>query len=200
VLATIARRIGGTAGQVIFKWAHAKGFVVVTTTSRRTRLHEYLDVVHLRASPSLLSPFSGRNLPPHFFRLFFYSEPHARRNRSDRRGRRERPTSPQPVMATKSFVCSRDAHPCGTRHACHIFCDYALVLSWMARVAMMAQRFLGFDYCCADLAVSSRLYSIFKDAWCRGPWMNEPFRAIPSSLAVNSPSIVPLGLNSESIA
>jgi len=47
VLATIARRIGGTPGQVIFKWAHAKGFVVVTTTSRRTRLHEYLDVVHL---------------------------------------------------------------------------------------------------------------------------------------------------------
>ncbi|KAN0118093.1 hypothetical protein V8E52_005680 [Russula decolorans] len=47
VLATIARRIGGKPGQVIFKWAHAKGFVVVTTTSRRTRLHEYLDVVHL---------------------------------------------------------------------------------------------------------------------------------------------------------
>jgi len=47
VLATIARRIGGTPGQVIFKWAHAKGFVVVTTTARRTRLDEYLGVVHL---------------------------------------------------------------------------------------------------------------------------------------------------------
>ncbi|KAI9459696.1 NADP-dependent oxidoreductase domain-containing protein [Lactarius psammicola] len=47
VLATIARRIGGTPGQVIFKWAHAKGFVIVTTTERRTRLDEYLAVVHL---------------------------------------------------------------------------------------------------------------------------------------------------------
>ena len=56
VLATIAHRIGGTPGQVIFKWAHAKGFVIVTTTSRRTRLHEYLDAVHLRAFPSLSIP------------------------------------------------------------------------------------------------------------------------------------------------
>ncbi|KAH9033515.1 NADP-dependent oxidoreductase domain-containing protein [Lactarius pseudohatsudake] len=47
VLSTIARRIGGTPGQVIFKWVHAKGFVVVTTTERRTRLDEYLAVVHL---------------------------------------------------------------------------------------------------------------------------------------------------------
>jgi diketogulonate reductase-like aldo/keto reductase len=47
VLAAIARRIGGTPGQVIFKWAHAKGFVVVTTTARRARMDEYLRVVHL---------------------------------------------------------------------------------------------------------------------------------------------------------
>jgi diketogulonate reductase-like aldo/keto reductase len=47
VLATIAQRIGGTPGQVIFKWAHAKRFVVVTTTERRTRLDEYLGVFHL---------------------------------------------------------------------------------------------------------------------------------------------------------
>jgi diketogulonate reductase-like aldo/keto reductase len=51
VLATIAQRIGGTPGQVIFKWAHAKRFVVVTTTERRTRLDEYLGVFHLRAFP-----------------------------------------------------------------------------------------------------------------------------------------------------
>ena len=51
VLAAIARRIGGTSGQVIFKWAHAKGFVVVTTTARRARMDEYLRVVHLRAFP-----------------------------------------------------------------------------------------------------------------------------------------------------
>jgi len=58
VLATIARRIGGTPGQVIFKWAHAKGLVVVTTTERRTRLDEYLAVVHLRAFPSPPLPHS----------------------------------------------------------------------------------------------------------------------------------------------
>jgi len=47
VLRTIARRIGGTPGQVIFKWAHVKGFVVVTTTARRARMDEYLRVFHL---------------------------------------------------------------------------------------------------------------------------------------------------------
>ena len=58
VLATLARRISGTpaSGQVIFKWAHTKGFVVVTTTAIRTRLDEYLGVVNLRASPSLIPP------------------------------------------------------------------------------------------------------------------------------------------------
>jgi|SRR5712671_6271064 len=53
VLATIARRIGGTPAQVIFKWVHAKGFVVVTTTASRTHLDDYLHVVELRTS----SPF-----------------------------------------------------------------------------------------------------------------------------------------------
>jgi len=47
VLDNVARRIGGSWGQVIFKWAYAKGFVVVTTTERRARMEEYLDVFHL---------------------------------------------------------------------------------------------------------------------------------------------------------
>jgi hypothetical protein len=55
VLAIIALRIGGTPAQVIFKWAHAKGFVVVTTTVSRTHLDDYLDVIDLRASPFLHS-------------------------------------------------------------------------------------------------------------------------------------------------
>ncbi|KAI9510791.1 NADP-dependent oxidoreductase domain-containing protein [Russula earlei] len=50
VLAAIAHRIGGSPAQVIFKWAHAKGFVVVTTTARRTHLDDYLRVIHLRVS------------------------------------------------------------------------------------------------------------------------------------------------------
>jgi diketogulonate reductase-like aldo/keto reductase len=65
VLQTIARRIGGTPGQVIFKWAHAKGFVVVTTTAKPARLDEYLRVSHLRASPLLfLSRPRGRKVRP----------------------------------------------------------------------------------------------------------------------------------------
>jgi len=44
-------------------------------------------------------------------------------------------------MATKTFVCSRGTHPCDTRRVCDTFCDHTLVLSWMARVAMMTQRF-----------------------------------------------------------
>jgi diketogulonate reductase-like aldo/keto reductase len=73
VLSAIARRIGGTPGQVIFKWAHAKGFVVVTTTARRTRLDEYLDVVNLRASPSLIPPsLPGHDVIPLFFGVSGY--------------------------------------------------------------------------------------------------------------------------------
>ncbi|KAI0043787.1 Aldo/keto reductase [Auriscalpium vulgare] len=47
VLAAIAKRIGGTPAQVIFKWVIAKGAVVVTTTSRPERLKEYLAVPEL---------------------------------------------------------------------------------------------------------------------------------------------------------
>jgi diketogulonate reductase-like aldo/keto reductase len=69
VLQTIARRIGGTPGQVIFKWAHAKGFVVVTTTAKPARMDEYLSVFHLRASPTL-------------FTILPYSSFHAKRKHS----------------------------------------------------------------------------------------------------------------------
>ena len=44
-----------------------------------------------------------------------------------------------------------------------------LVLSWMARVAMMTRIFFGIDCCCADLAVSLRTYSILKNTWYRRP-------------------------------
>ncbi|KZV68439.1 Aldo/keto reductase [Peniophora sp. CONT] len=47
VLDRIAARIGGTPAQVIFKWVLAKGAVVVTTSTKRERLDEYL------ATPSL---------------------------------------------------------------------------------------------------------------------------------------------------
>lgn len=117
VLATIARRIGGTPGQVIFKWAHAKGFVVVTTTSRRTRLHEYLDIARLRASHPLPPSIPWSQISTPLFSATF-SGPYARRNRSDRRGWRERSTSPHAVMTTKTFVCSHGAYPCGTWCAC----------------------------------------------------------------------------------
>lgn len=154
VLASIARRIGGTPGQVIFKWAHAKGFVVVTTTSRLTRLHEYLDVVHLRASPSPLHSLVIISIP-------IFSGPHARRNRSYRRGRCERPSSSHAFMAPKTFVCSLGTRPCGTRCACDTVCDHVLVLSWMARVSVMTQTFLGLIAICADLAVSSKLNVLY---------------------------------------
>lgn len=47
VLATIAKRIGGTPAQVIFKWVLAKGAVIVTTSSKTERLQEYLAVADL---------------------------------------------------------------------------------------------------------------------------------------------------------
>jgi hypothetical protein len=184
VLATIARRIGGTPGQVIFKWAHAKGFVVVTTTSRRTRLREYLDVVHLRASSSFISLHS---LVVIFYPTFstFSSGPHTRRNESNRRGRHEMPTSPHAVMATKTFVCSCGAHPCDTLCACDTVCDHGLVLPWMVRFAMNRD-FLA-DCCCAGLPVSSRIYRTFNDVWCRRPRMNETGRSPRCSRAAKSP-------------
>ncbi|KAI0057693.1 Aldo/keto reductase [Artomyces pyxidatus] len=51
VLAQLARRIGGTPGQVLFKWVLAKGAAVVTTTSKSARIGEYLASVEL---PDLL--------------------------------------------------------------------------------------------------------------------------------------------------
>ncbi|KAI0029460.1 Aldo/keto reductase, partial [Vararia minispora EC-137] len=57
VLARFAERIGGTPAQVIFKWVLAKGAVVVTTSTRRSRLDEYLAAPSLRTSPSFLIPF-----------------------------------------------------------------------------------------------------------------------------------------------
>ncbi|TDL23154.1 Aldo/keto reductase [Rickenella mellea] len=46
-LNAIAKRLGATPAQVIFKWVQSKGVVVVTTSSRKERLQEYLDVADL---------------------------------------------------------------------------------------------------------------------------------------------------------
>jgi len=45
VLARIAKRLGpnATPAQVLFAWIHSKGVVIVTTSSKKERLHEYLD-------------------------------------------------------------------------------------------------------------------------------------------------------------
>jgi len=47
VLETIGKRIGATPAQVIFLWVKSKGAVIVTTTTKVERLHEYLDVADL---------------------------------------------------------------------------------------------------------------------------------------------------------
>ncbi|KAG6864526.1 hypothetical protein C0991_008927 [Blastosporella zonata] len=39
-----AKRLGCTPGQVIFAWIRAKGVIIVTTSSKKTRLKEYLAV------------------------------------------------------------------------------------------------------------------------------------------------------------
>jgi len=39
----IAERLGATPGQVLLKWVHAKGIGIVTTSSKKERLAEYLD-------------------------------------------------------------------------------------------------------------------------------------------------------------
>jgi len=47
VLKTIGLRLSATPAQVIFAWVKAKGVVIVTTTSKKSRLHEYLEVADL---------------------------------------------------------------------------------------------------------------------------------------------------------
>jgi len=47
VVSTIAVRLNATPAQVLLKWVRAKGVVVVTTTSKKERLAEYLAVEHL---------------------------------------------------------------------------------------------------------------------------------------------------------
>ncbi|KAG8697170.1 hypothetical protein FRC08_006693 [Ceratobasidium sp. 394] len=51
VLTKIAARLGPkvTPGQVILSWIHAKGVVIVTTTSRKERIQEYLTIFDLPA-------------------------------------------------------------------------------------------------------------------------------------------------------
>ncbi|EED77286.1 predicted protein [Postia placenta Mad-698-R] len=44
-----AKRLGATATQVILSWVKAKGVVIVTTSSSREHMQEYLDVGDLRA-------------------------------------------------------------------------------------------------------------------------------------------------------
>ncbi|EJC98889.1 Aldo/keto reductase [Fomitiporia mediterranea MF3/22] len=44
VLKTIGKRLGATPAQVIFAWVKSKGAVIVTTTSKKERLDEYLAV------------------------------------------------------------------------------------------------------------------------------------------------------------
>ncbi|KAG6863825.1 hypothetical protein C0991_002858, partial [Blastosporella zonata] len=43
-----AKRLGVTSNQVLFAWAKAKGAVIVTTSSKKGRLEEYLAVGDLR--------------------------------------------------------------------------------------------------------------------------------------------------------
>ncbi|KAG6813043.1 hypothetical protein H0H93_013536, partial [Arthromyces matolae] len=47
VVNAVAKRHGISPDQVIFLWVRAKGAVIVTTSSRKKRLEEYLDVGHL---------------------------------------------------------------------------------------------------------------------------------------------------------
>ncbi|KAG8888622.1 hypothetical protein FRB98_007295 [Tulasnella sp. 332] len=44
-----AERLNATPGQILFSWARQKGIVIVTTTTKNERLHEYLDVADLPA-------------------------------------------------------------------------------------------------------------------------------------------------------
>jgi len=47
VLKTIGLRLGATPAQVLFSWVKSKGAVIVTTTTKVNRLHEYLDAADL---------------------------------------------------------------------------------------------------------------------------------------------------------
>ncbi|KAH8109238.1 Aldo/keto reductase [Phellopilus nigrolimitatus] len=47
VLSNIGERIGATPAQVIFSWVKSKGVVIVTTTTKKERLEEYLAVAYL---------------------------------------------------------------------------------------------------------------------------------------------------------
>ncbi|KAJ3843457.1 Aldo/keto reductase [Lentinula raphanica] len=52
-LQAAARRIGATPTQVVFLWVRAKGAVIVTTTTSKAHMAEYLAVADLRQSTAL---------------------------------------------------------------------------------------------------------------------------------------------------
>jgi len=70
-----AKRLGATPTQVILSWVRSKGVVIVTTSSTKAHMKEYLDVADL---PSLTEEEiaaiddAGKNGPPSELRVFLY--------------------------------------------------------------------------------------------------------------------------------
>jgi len=67
---TAAKRIGATPTQVVFLWVKAKGAVVVTTTSTKAHMEEYLavaDLPALTAEEVAAIDAAGANGPPSGF-------------------------------------------------------------------------------------------------------------------------------------
>ncbi|GJE97123.1 aldo/keto reductase [Phanerochaete sordida] len=70
-----AKRLGATPTQVILSWVRSKGVVIVTTSSTKAHMKEYLDVADL---PSLTDDEitaideGGKNGPPSELRIFLY--------------------------------------------------------------------------------------------------------------------------------
>jgi len=48
VLDKLAKRLNATPDQIIFSWVHSKGVVIVTTSTKKSRLEEYLGFIKLR--------------------------------------------------------------------------------------------------------------------------------------------------------
>ncbi|KDQ62687.1 hypothetical protein JAAARDRAFT_54591 [Jaapia argillacea MUCL 33604] len=74
-LADAAKRLHATPGQVIFKWVLSKGVVIVTTSSKKTRLEEYLavaDLPPLYAAEITAIDEAGAKGPPQSIRQHLY--------------------------------------------------------------------------------------------------------------------------------
>ena len=66
LLTTLGKKYGVSEGEILLRWALDRGAVVITTSSRESRLVEYLQVVKFSLTPKEVGELSQLGLEKHY--------------------------------------------------------------------------------------------------------------------------------------